>query len=313
MNLRRLGSVDDFAGEIDADGRVTPSICCVKSIKFSVSFPSRAGVLCRRGVGDGEREIDSERRLREVCGVFAPSLRPGVRRKSPRLVGDCPSFAKRVISGISEKVLKQVSSTFVVSWKAERASRAAWNCDGVRAGSGSARSDDLPRLLGRGVVPSRRDRSGVFLGVLRIVGGGMRSASALLLRRSSLIPFRSCPFSCCGTGSGVAAFLGVKLIFVVVTCAVGIFSLSSMKSVKSIISSLLGLSIFAFKVLVLLGVWRVDAVREAANCLLGLRLLAAFVSTSVMKGELGGPSRSNMLGSTLPLSCTDGDSMFDAV
>ena len=72
-----------------------------------------AGVFCLRGVGDGERE--REGRLRVVRGVACAVLPPGVRRVSPRLVGDWPILAKAVISGISEKALKQVSSILVVS------------------------------------------------------------------------------------------------------------------------------------------------------------------------------------------------------
>lgn len=62
------------------------------------------GVFCLRGVGEGDRE--GEGRLRVERGVVAS--RAGVRR--PVFVGLWPSLAKRVISGISEKVLKQVSS-----------------------------------------------------------------------------------------------------------------------------------------------------------------------------------------------------------
>lgn len=88
-----------------------PSICCVKSIRKLV-VPSAfawAGVFCLRGVGEGERE--GEGRLRVVCGV-AGSL-PGVRTLV--FVGLWPSLAKSVISGISEKVLKQVSSMLETS------------------------------------------------------------------------------------------------------------------------------------------------------------------------------------------------------
>lgn len=66
-----------------------------------------------------------------------------------------------VISGISEKALKQVSSMLVVSGACNveaRRSRPAWNCEGVLLGVGSALSNDLPRASVRGVVfsPDRR-------------------------------------------------------------------------------------------------------------------------------------------------------------
>jgi hypothetical protein len=62
------------------------------------------GVFIRRGVGDGERDGDGRFRLDSCLGV----------RMS--LVALCPSLAKSVISGISENVLKHVSSTVDWSW-----------------------------------------------------------------------------------------------------------------------------------------------------------------------------------------------------
>ena len=170
-----------------------PSICCVKSSsRFVVSSEPLFGVRRLRGVGEGD--LDDDRRLREVEGGGAVS-RPGVRVMSPRLVGLWPSFAKMVISGISEKVLKHVSSTLLVSGPCivdARRSRPAWNSEGVLAGVGSARSKDLRRVAVRGVAlsPLRIDWRGVFLGVLlgvlraEGVGGCMTSESALPLLSS---------------------------------------------------------------------------------------------------------------------------------
>ena len=170
MYWSRFGSVEDLLGDTDAFGREMPSICCVKSSnRFVVSSEPLFGVLRLRGVGEGDRD-DDDRRLRDVEGVGATS-RPGVRVMSPRLVGLWPSFAKMVISGISENVLKHVSSMLVASgpcmvdaWR----SRPAWNSEGVRLGVGSARSYEFPRVRVRGVVLSvlRFACRGVFLGVL---------------------------------------------------------------------------------------------------------------------------------------------------
>lgn len=105
MYWSKLDSVDDFDGE--PYRTVGISICCVKSIKkFVVVLSSRAGVVPLfnlLGVGDGEREGDE--RFRDVPGVRSTCL-PGVRV----FVGLCRSCAKTVMSGISEKVLAQVSS-----------------------------------------------------------------------------------------------------------------------------------------------------------------------------------------------------------
>jgi hypothetical protein len=231
---------------------------------------------------------------------------------SARLVGLWPSFAKIVISGISEKVLKQVSSTFVESGPCiidARKSRPAWNNEGVLAGVGSVLSNDLPRVAVRGVVCA--DCKGVFLGVLlgvlraEGVGGGMISESALALLSSG-------PFSTIAGDladliePGVVIFLGEKSSLVAVGCFWGTFSLSSMKSVKSIIEASSGGYVFC-------GVdtssWIAPSAMFPSDglcCLLGLLLLA---SISLWKGDDGGPSMLNTLSSTGWLACIDGDSI----
>lgn len=313
--LSRFGSV--LLGEIDALGLEMPSICCVKSRRrFVVSSDVLVGVLRRRGVGEGD--LEGEGRLRDVEGVGAVS-RPGVRVISPFLVGLWPSFAKRVISGTSEKALKQVSSTLVVSGACRvelRRSRPAWNCEGVRLGVGSPRSKDFIRVKACGVVfsPLLNDFEGVFLGVLRIEGGGggMRSESALPLRSSlSLFTVDG------GAGDledlidfiepGVATFLGDALILVVVFSSSGTFSLSSMKSVKSIMSALSGdegsLGVAAFSSIAS----NAMLPKDGLYCLLGL-LLAA--STSLTNGDEGGPSTSKALSSGACVICIDGESIL---
>lgn len=179
------------------------------------SWFAAAGVFCRLGVGDGEREGDE--RLRDVRGV-ASTLPRGVRCISPRFVGLWPSFAKTVMSGISEKALKHVSSTLFVSSGgiiALRMSRPAWNsdafCDGVRW-------KVVPRLRDLGVVAPLLLLlllSDVFIGdadTLRVDGGGMRLASLLL--RLWLLDDR--------VRSGVDCFFGDSIP---ISC--GMFSLSS--------------------------------------------------------------------------------------
>jgi hypothetical protein len=288
-----------------------PSICCVKSrSRFVVSSEPLFGVRRLRGVGEGDREDD--RRLREVEGAS----RPGVRVMSPRLVGLWPSFANMVISGISEKVLKHVSSTLVVSGPCivdARKSRPAWNSEGVLAGVGSARSKDFPRVAVRGVVcvDCTVFLLGVLLGVLRAegVGGGMISESALPL-------LSSFPFSTIAGDltdliePGVVIFLGERSSLVTVAGSCGKFSLSSMKSVKSMIEA--SSSGYGF-----CGVATSSSIAPSATlpsdglcCLLGLLLLA---SISLWKGDDGGPSMLNTLSSTAWLTCIDGESMVVCV
>jgi hypothetical protein len=324
MYASRSGCVEDLAGEIDALGLEIPSICCVKSSsKFVVSSEPRFGVLRLRGVGEGDRD-DDDRRLREVEGVGATS-RPGVRAMSPRRVGLWPSFAKMVISGISENVLKQVSSMLVASGPNivdARKSRPAWNSEGVLLGVGSARSYELPRVRGRGVVlsPLRFACRGVFLGVLLVallgvllvgvlcaggVGGGMRSESVLPL-------LFSMPFSDRGgdltdlTDPGVVIFLGEMLILFGVPWLCGSFSLSSKKSVKSMYEAFSGEYDFC-------GIATFSSItssamspRDGLCCLLGLLLPA---SISLWKGDEGGPSTLKVLSSIGLLICIDGDSI----
>lgn len=172
----------------------------------------------------------------------------------------------------------------------------------------------------RGVVfsPLLNDCKGVFLGVLRIDGGGggIGSESSLPLRSSlSLFTVDG------GAGDledladliepGVATFLGDALIsFVLLFSSPGTFSLSSIKSVKSMMSALSGDE----------GFWGVAAFSSIASnatlpkdglyCLLGL-LLAA--STSLTKGEEGGPSMSNALSSATCVICIDGESILCCV
>jgi hypothetical protein len=289
-----------------------PSICCVKSrSRFVVSSEPLFGVRRLRGVGEGDLEDD--RRLREV----EDASRPGVRVMSPRLVGLWPSFAKMVISGISEKVLKHVSSTLVVSGPCivdARRSRPAWNNEGVLAGVGSARSKDLPRVTVRGVVCA--DCKGVFLGVLLGVlradgvGGGMIFESALPGLLGS-VPFSTIAGDLTDlTEPGVVIFLGVKSSFVAVAGSCGAFSLSSMRSVKSMIEA--SSTGYAF-----CGVATCSSIAPSAMlpsdglcCLLGLLMLG---SISVWKGDDGGPSTLNMLSSTGWLACIDGDSIVFGV
>ena len=285
-----------------------PSICCVKSrSRFVVSSEPLFGVRRLRGVGEGDLEDD--RRLREVEGAS----RPGVRVISPRLVGVWPSFAKMVISGISEKVLKHVSSTLVVSGPCivdARRSRPAWNNEGVLAGVGSARSKDLPRVAVRGVVcvDCRGVFLGVLLGVLRAegVGGGMLSESALAGLLGS-VHFSTIAGDLIDlTDPGVVIFLGERSSLVTVACSWGAFSLSSMTSVKSMIEA--SSARYAF-----CGVATCSSIGPSAMlpsdglcCLLGLLVLA---SISLWKGDEGGPSTLNMLSSTGGLACIDGDSI----
>ena len=99
----------------------------------------------------------------------------------------------------------------------------------------------------RGVVLSapRLDCSGVFLGVLlgvlraEGVGGGIRSESALPLLSSLLFSERATDLSDF-TDPGVVIFFGDTLILVAVGSSCGTFSLSSMKSVKSMKEALSG-------------------------------------------------------------------------
>jgi hypothetical protein len=276
-----------------------PSICCVKSrSRFVVSSEPLFGVRRLRGVGEGD--LDDDRRLREVEGAS----RPGVR------------VANMVISGISEKVLKHVSSTLVVSGPCivdARRSRPAWNNEGVLAGVGSARSKDLPRVAVRGVVCA--DCRGVFLGVLlgvlraEGVGGGMISESALPLLGS--VPFSTIAGDLIDlTDPGVVIFLGERSNLVTVACSWGAFSLSSMMSVKSMIEA--SSARYAF-----CGVATSSSIGPSAMlpsdglcCLLGLLVLA---SISLWKGDDGGPSTLNMLSSTGWLACIDGDSIVCGV
>jgi hypothetical protein len=131
MNCSRLDSVCDLVGEPCLN--VGISICCVKSMRKLVVVLSSfevAGVFNFLGVGEGEREGDE--RLRDVRGVGSACL-PGVRD----LLGLWRSCAKTVMSGISEKVLAQVSSAYVCSSDgiiALRISRPAWNADAFSDG-----------------------------------------------------------------------------------------------------------------------------------------------------------------------------------
>jgi hypothetical protein len=218
-----------------------------------------------------------------------------------------------VISGISEKVLKHVSSTLVVSGPCivdARKSRPAWNNEGVLAGVGSARSKDLPRVAVRGVECSDCTvfLLGVLLGVLRAegVGGGMISESALPLLGS--VPFSTIAGDLTDLiEPGVVIFLGERSSLVTVVGSCGTFSLSSMKSVKSMIEASSAGYDFC-------GVATSSSIAPSATlpsdglcCLLGLLLLA---SISLWKGDDGGPSMLNTLSSTVWLACIDGDSMI---
>ena len=240
-------------------------------------------------MGDGDLEDDS--RLRDVEGV-GPTSRPGVRVMSPLLVGLWPSFANIVISGISENVLKQVSSMLVVSGPCivdRRKSRPAWNSEGVLLGVGSARSKELPHVIVRGVVlsPLRTDFKGVFLGVLLGVlrteagGGGIRSESALPLLSSMSLSGDLVDL----TEPGVSTFFGEMLTLFAVVSSCGTFSLSSMKSVKSMNEFLSGeydsCASVAFSVVASSAM----SSKSGLCCLLGLLL-----TTSLWKGEDGGPS-----------------------
>lgn len=221
-----------------------------------------------------------------------------------------------VISGISEKVLKHVSSTLVVSGPCivdARKSRPAWNNEGVLAGVGSALSKDLPRVAVRGVVlsPFRSDCRGVFLGVLLGVlradgvGGGIISESALARLSSVLLSNIAGDLSDL-TEPGVVIFLGERSSLVAVAGSCGRFSLSSMKSVKSMNEALSGECDSC-------GVETSSSMAPSATlpndglcCLLGLLLPA---SISLWKGDDGGPSMLNTLSSTGGLVCIDGDSI----
>jgi hypothetical protein len=315
MYCSKFGSVEDLLGEIDALGREMPSICCVKSSsRFVVSSEPRSGVRRLRGVGDGDRE-DDDRRLREVEGVGAAS-RPGVRVMSPRLVGLWPSLAKMVISGISENVLKQVSSMLVASGPCmvdARRSRPAWKSEGVLLGVGSARSYELPRVRARGVVlsPFRRDCNGVFLGVLlgvlraEGVDGGIMSESALPLLSSKLFSDLAGDLTDF-TDTGVVIFLGEALNLFVVVSSCGSFSLSSMKSVKSIMEALSGEYDFCAVATFSSIASSAMSPKDGLCCLLGLLLPA---SMTLWKGDEGGPSTLRVLSSMGLLVCIDGDSM----
>lgn len=92
-----------------------------------------------------------------------------------------------------------------------------------------------PRLACRGVF------FGVLLGVFRAegVGGGMRSESALPLLSSMLLTERAGDLADF-TDPGVVIFFGEMPIFVAVGSSCGTFSLSSMKSVKSMKDALSG-------------------------------------------------------------------------
>ena len=222
------------------------------------------------GVGDGDRECDE--RLRDVRGVDSACL-PGVRV----LVGLCRSFANTVMSGISEKVLAQVSSAYGCCSSggiiALRISRPAWNADAVSDG---VRSYELPRLKDCGVVaPLLFALSGDFLGepdTLRVDGGGIIS---LLLRRCRLELGRECEdaalFARSGTFSLSSSAIGASLMLCLDGVPGGMFSTFS--------SVMLPFN-------------------DGSHCLLGLLLCASIrLPTSVTNGELGGPSTSTMLGS----------------
>ena len=175
-----------------------------------------------------------------------------------------------------------------------RRSSPAWKADAFCAG---VRSKELPRLSDLGVVAALlRGWSGVFLGepdALRVDGGGMRTASSLLLTFSFVA----------GVCSGVDGFLGDANILasVAVASCCPTFSLSSSYMFCTSMTCAFG------NISTATGPVSSSAMLtaiEGFRCLLAL-LLA--VSTSVTNGELGGPSKSIMLGST---SCAEGESIL---
>lgn len=213
-----------------------------------------AGVFCLRGVGDGER--DGDERFLEGRGVACVFSVPGVRERSPRLVGLCPSFAHKVISGTSEKALKHVSSMVLDSCACvceARRSRPACSEDVacevvVIISTRSTEVDELPRLCsGRGVLAALRDgfRGDLLLGVRRVEGGGIKSESLLPLR-----------FSVPGTGghepvpiavpvclsSGVAGLCDDGTRLCVLRAGAGVFSLSSVQSPAAACDGFLGVA-----------------------------------------------------------------------
>lgn len=135
----------------------------------------------------------------------------------------------------------------------------------------------------------------------------MRSESALPLLSSLSLSDRGSDLIDL-TEPGVVTFLGDTLVLVAVASSCGTFSLSSMKSVKSMkdASFLLGdpasCGVAAFSSIASNAMLPSDGL----YCLLGLLLLA---SISLWKGDEGGPSTSNVLSSIGWLICIDGDSM----
>lgn len=143
----------------------------------------------------------------------------------------------------------------------------------------------------------------------------MRSESALPLRCSIML---SSTTDFAGdfedlvvlTDPGLSVFFGDMLIFVAVASSCGTFSLSSMKSVKSITDALSGDSAFGCAAASSSMDSNATLLKDGLYCLLGLRLLA---STSLWKGDEGGPSTSNALSSIGCVICIDGDSMLCGV
>lgn len=158
-----------------------------------------------------------------------------------------------------------------------------------------------PRLACRGVF------LGVLLGVLRAegVGGGMRSESALPLLSSMLFTERAGDLADF-TDPGVVIFFGEMLILVAVGSSCGTFSLSSMKSVKSMNEALSGEYTSGCTATFSSIASNAMLPREGLCCLLGL-LLAP--SMTLWKGEEGGPSTLKELSSIGLLMCMDGDSI----
>lgn len=158
-----------------------------------------------------------------------------------------------------------------------------------------------PRLACRGVF------LGVLLGVLRAegVGGGMASESALPLLPSMLFTERAGDLNDF-TDPGVVIFFGDMLILFAVGSSCGTFSLSSMKSVKSINEALSGEYASCGTATFSSIASNAMSPREGLCCLLGL-LLAP--SMTLWKGEEGGPSTLKALSSIGLLMCMDGDSI----
>lgn len=166
-----------------------------------------------------------------------------------RFVGLCPSLAKTVISGISEKALKQVSSRPLWSCVGAcescdaRKSRPAWNDVELGVELVSTRSRlvvELPQLgvgRARGVFAALSEgRSGARLGVLRVDGGGGIRSESLLPLLCSVAGARCSSSAGSGVRSGVVG-RGADILWVeeasfdVFLSDCGMFSLSSITSI----------------------------------------------------------------------------------